>query len=73
MSNDIFHPRCNTPKRVTIWPGPSPRSGNTDSFEERSQQRRTVDNRVSDLSGPRFELQISRSRDEHVTAGPTGR
>ena len=37
-----------------------------------SQQRRAVGNTVSDLTGPRFEPLTSRSRDERVTARPTG-
>ena len=49
------------------------RTGNTASFEEMSQRRRTVGNTVFDLTGPRFEPQTSRSRDERVTARPTGR
>ena len=44
------------------------RPGNTTSFEEMSQQWRAVGNTVSDLTGPRFESQTSRSRDERVTA-----
>ena len=47
--------------------------GNTASFEEMSQRWRVVGNTVSDLTGPRFEPQTSRSRDERVTARPTGR
>ena len=42
-------------------------------FEEMSQRWRAVDNTVFDLTCPRFELQTSRSRDERVTARPTGR
>ena len=49
------------------------RPGNTAPFEEMSQWWRAVDNTVSDLTGPRFEAQTSRSRDERVTARPTGR
>ena len=37
-----------------------------------SQRWRAVGNTVSDLTGPRFELQASRSRDERVTAQPIG-
>ena len=48
-------------------------SGNAASFEEMSQRWRAVGNTVSDLTGPRFEPQISRSGDERVTARPTGR
>ena len=48
------------------------RPGNTAPFEEMSQRWRSVGNTVSDLTGPRFEPQTSRSRDERVTARPTG-
>ena len=34
--------------------------------------RRGVGNTVSDLTGPRFEPQTSRSRDEHTTTSSTG-
>ena len=44
---------------------------NRASFEEMSQRWRVVGNTVSDLTGPRFESQTSRSRDERVTAWPT--
>ena len=37
------------------------------------QRWRSVISTVSDLTGPKFEPQNSRSRDEHVTARPTGR
>ena len=37
------------------------------------QRWRTVGNAVFDLTGPRFELQTSRSGDERVTARPIGR
>ena len=47
------------------------RPGNTASFEKMSQRRRAVGNAASDLTGPRFESQTSRSRDERVTAQPT--
>ena len=36
-----------------------------------SQQRQAVGNTVSNLTGQRFEPQISRSRDERVTTRPT--
>ena len=49
------------------------RPGNTAPFEEMAQRWRAVGNTVSDLTGPRFEPQTSRSRDERVTARPTGR
>ena len=46
---------------------------NTVSFEKMLQWRQTVDITVFDLTSPRLEPQISRSRDEYVTARPTGR
>ena len=49
------------------------RPGNTAPFKEMSQRWRAVGNTVSDLTGPRFEPQTSRSRDKRVTARPTGR
>ena len=49
------------------------RSGNTASFEEISPRWRTVGNSVFNLTGPRFEHQISRFRNERVTARPTSR
>ena len=49
------------------------RPGNTAPFEEMSQRWRAVGNTVSDLTGLRFEPQTFRSRDERVTARPTGR
>ena len=42
--------------------------GNTAPFEEMLQRWRVVGNTVSDLTGPRFEPQTSRYRDERVTA-----
>ena len=47
--------------------------GNTVSFEELLQRWRAVSNSVSDLTGPKFESQISRSIDARVTARPTSR
>ena len=41
--------------------------GNTAPFEEMSQRWRAVGNTVSDLIGPRFESQTSRSRDARFT------
>ena len=43
------------------------RPGNTAPSKEMSQRWRAVGNTVSDLTGPRFEPQTSRSRDERVT------
>ena len=47
------------------------RPGNTAAFEM-SQRWRNVGNIVSDLTGPRVEPQTFHSRDERVTARPTG-
>ena len=49
------------------------RPGNTASFEEMLERWRAVGNTVSNLNGPRFEPQTSRSRHERVTARLTGR
>ena len=49
------------------------RPGNTAPFEEMSQQWRAISNTLSDLTGPRYEPQTFRSRDERVTARPVGR
>ena len=60
---------------VRAGPGPtfgSRRPGNTASFEQLSKWWRTVGNTVFDLIGQRFESQTSRSRNERVTARPTG-
>ena len=52
------------------------RTRNTASFEKMSHWWRAFGNTASDLKGPKFEPQTSRSRDERVTARvarPTGR
>ena len=49
------------------------RPGNTAPFEVVLQRWQAVGNTLSDLTGPRFEPQTSRARDERVTARPTGR
>ena len=49
------------------------RSGKTAPFEEMLQRWRAVGNIVPDLTGPRLELQTSRSKDKRGTAQPTGR
>ena len=49
------------------------RPGNTAPFQEMSQRWRVADSTVSDLTGPRFEPQTSRSCEERVNAQPTGR
>ena len=46
--------------------------GNTASFKEISQRWQAVGSTVSDLTGPGFEPQTSRSRDERVATRPTG-
>ena len=48
-------------------------SGNTALLEEMSQRWRAVGNIVTDLTDPKIEPQISRSRDEQLTARPTDR
>ena len=65
-----------TQKRVTSW-----RAGPISALLRRatqllskkwSQWWRAVGNSVFNLTGPRFEPQISRSRDERVTIRPNG-
>ena len=49
------------------------RPGNTAHFKEMLQGLQAIGNTaVSDLTGPRFEPQTSRSRDKRVNAQPTG-
>ena len=48
------------------------RPQNTASFEEMSQRWPAVDNPGSNMTDPSFERQTSRSRDDRVTAQPTG-
>ena len=50
----------------------SVRPCNTAPFEVMSQRWQAIGNTVSDLTGTRFEVRTSRSRDESVTARPTG-
>ena len=47
------------------------RLDNTAPFEEMPQRGQAIGNTVSDLTGPGFEPNTSRSRNEHVTARPT--
>ena len=49
------------------------RPSNTAPFKEMSQRWQTVGNTVPELTSPRFEPQTSLSRNECVTALPTGR
>ena len=51
---------------------PSLHPGNIAFFEQMLKRWRAVGNIPSDLTGPRFEPQTSRSRHERVTARPTG-
>ena len=74
QSNQIFHyAYCITPKRVPSLRGSSLslRPGYTVPFEEMLQRWRAVGNTLSDLTGPIFESQTSRPRDESVAARPT--
>ena len=48
------------------------RPSNTGPFEEMSLRWRSVGNTVSDMTGPSFEPQISRSRNLRVIAQPIG-
>ena len=64
------------PKRVTSLRRPISASllpGNTAPFEEMLQRWQSVGSTVSSLTGPRFEPQTSRSRDESVTIRRNGR
>ena len=45
----------------------------TQSFDKISQRWQTIGTTMSDFTGPRFELQTSRSEDEPIIAPPTGR
>ena len=75
-SNQTFHyTRWITPKRVTNWRGPSPRhcARATQLLSEKYRSDGEPLATLSDLTGPRFEPLTSRSRDERVTAQPTGR
>ena len=47
--------------------------GYTAPFEEMLQRWQAIGKTAFDLTGPRFEAQTSRCRDERVTAGSTGR
>ena len=72
----FYYLRSITLKRVTSLQGLSLRNcacGDASPFEEMSERRRDVGNTASDSTGPRFEPRTSHSRDERVTARPTGR
>ena len=63
-------------KRVTSWWGPFLRHcARATQLLRRNVAAvaSSIGNTESDLTGPRFEYQTSRSRDEGVTARPTGR
>ena len=73
-SNLSLYSLCYT-EACNEYAGPtsaSLRPRNTAPFEEMLQRWQAVGNTVSDLTGPRFKLQTSRSRDERVSARPTG-
>ena len=61
-------------KRVTSLRANSAslRPGNTALFEEMSQQWQAVYTTAFDLTSPRFEPRIFRSKNEQVTTRPTG-
>ena len=64
-----------TPKRISEFAGPnseSLRTSNTAPLEEMLPRWRAVGNTVANLTGSRFEPQTSRSRDERITARPSG-
>ena len=72
---NLHYARWVTPKRVTSLP---PNLCVTtlrqhSFFRKMSQRWLVVGKTESDLTDPRFEPQISRSRDESITAWPTGR
>ena len=75
-SNQIFHyTRWITPKRVTSLRGPSPHhcAQATQLLSKKCRSGGEPLATLSNLTGPRFKPQTSRSRDERVTARPTGR
>ena len=63
-----------TNSRMKIFPPRISQSsvGNTAPFQDMLQRWRAVGKTVSDLTDPRFEPPTSRSRDERITARPTG-
>ena len=70
-SNQIFYcTRCNTPERVTIWRGPSPPhcARTTQLLSKMCRSGGEPLQHYVRFDQPRFELLISRSRDERVTA-----
>ena len=79
VANQIFHyTRCIMSKRVTSLRGPSLRhcaraTQLHATFEEMLQQWPAVGRFELQISDLRFEFEISRSRDERVTARPTNR
>ena len=70
----IFHyTRCNTPKRVTSWRGPFPRHC-ARATQLLSKKCRSGGEPLATLCliRPALDPQTSRSRDERVTARPSG-
>ena len=70
-SNQIFYyTRCNTPERVTSWRGPSPLhcARTTQLLSKMCRSGGEPLQHYVRFDQPRFELLISRSRDERVTA-----
>ena len=72
IQNQIFHyNRCIAPERVTSWRGPFTRhcAWATKLLLKKCRSGgELLAPTVPDLTGPRFETQTSRPRDEHVTA-----
>ena len=74
-NQNFYYTRCITPERVTSLRGPTPRycaQATQLLLKKYYSGGIAVDNTVSDLTGPKFEPQTSRSRDERVGARPTG-
>ena len=70
-SNQIFYyTRCNTPERVTSWRGPSPPhcARTTQLLSKMCRSGGEPLQHYVRFDQPRFELLISRSRDERATA-----
>ena len=72
-SNQVFYYiRCNTPERVTSWRGPSPPhcTRTTQLFSKMCRRGGEPLQHYVRFDQPRFELLISQSRDERLTARP---
>ena len=57
--------------RMKVFP-PRISQSSVAPFQDMLQRWQAVGKTVSDLTGPRFEPPTSRSRDERITARPTG-